>query len=175
MDSIVYLSIPGKYSQFYTSKSDRAGRIIFEVNDFYGNQEIILRTNNDLGNTLQIELDNPFSNQVVTAKIKPFYIDEALNGFLKEYNLNMQVQNAFYQVKNRMDIMQKDTSNFYGIPDASWLLDDYTRFLVMEEVMREYISGVTVRKRAGKFRFKMYDEPNNTFFIAKNAFIPIIW
>jgi len=35
---------------------------------------------------------------------------------------------------------------------------------VMEEVMREYVHGVWVRKRGGKFIFKVPDEPHHSIF-----------
>jgi hypothetical protein len=47
---------------------------------------------------------------------------------------------------------------FYGKADEVYLLDDYTRFPVMEEVMREYVKGVWVRKRGDQFRFMVLDK-----------------
>jgi hypothetical protein len=78
---------------------------------------------------------------------------------------DVHVQDVFYQVLNsRFKKNAGDTTAFYGRPDATYLLDDYTRFPVMEEVMREYIPQVLVRKRRGKFHFLTLDNVNKAVF-----------
>ena len=44
---------------------------------------------------------------------------------------------------------------FYGKPDVSYLLDDYTRFTTMEEVLREYVAPVTLPIRNGKYELRV--------------------
>src|SRR5690606_17244979 len=46
-----------------------------------------------------------------------------------------------------------------------YYLDDYTRFPTMEEVLREYVRGVFVRKRQGTFYLRMVDKliPNTYY------------
>jgi len=53
---------------------------------------------------------------------------------------------------------------FYGKADENYLLDDFTRFPVMEEVMREYVPGVFVRKRRDGFHFLVRDDVNKSLF-----------
>jgi len=57
-----------------------------------------------------------------------------------------------------------DTVPFYGKPDEKYLLDDFTRFPTMEEVMREYVPGVMVRIRKEKFHFLTVDLTNHTLY-----------
>ena len=44
-----------------------------------------------------------------------------------------------------------DTTAFYGQADEIYYLDDYTRFPVMEEVMREYVKAVIVKRKKNGF------------------------
>jgi hypothetical protein len=75
------------------------------------------------------------------------------------------VQNIFYDsVSNNFQLKTADSVAFYGRPDYTYELDDYTRFPTMEEVMREYVPGVAVRKRKDGFHFLNFDEVNHTFF-----------
>jgi hypothetical protein len=60
--------------------------------------------------------------------------------------------------------MSVDSILFYGTPDRTFPLDDYTRFSTMEEVMREYVQGVGVRKQKGKFHYKILYQRTNAFF-----------
>jgi hypothetical protein len=66
----------------------------------------------------------------------------------------MQVQDIYYEdIVASPPAIKTDSSAFYGKADETYFLDDYTRFPVMEEVMREYVPGVFVRKRKDGFHF----------------------
>ncbi|MEJ7740668.1 MAG: TonB-dependent receptor plug domain-containing protein [Chitinophagaceae bacterium] len=79
--------------------------------------------------------------------------------------LSTQVQNAFAAGNlQKIFISQTDTTAFYGIPDKKYLLEDYTRFPTMEEVLREYVTGVDVRKQGQNFHISVRDIPNSTNF-----------
>jgi hypothetical protein len=43
---------------------------------------------------------------------------------------------------------------FFPKTDYTYLLDDYTRFPTMEEVLREYVVGVLVQKKGNNYRFE---------------------
>ena len=77
----------------------------------------------------------------------------------------MQVQDIFYPDNtNKFSLSKIDSSAFYGRADETYFLDDYTRFPVMEEVMREYVPGVLVRKRKGSFHFIVIDNVRKGVF-----------
>ncbi len=60
-----------------------------------------------------------------------------------------------------------DTIPFYGKPDVSYLLDDYTRFTTMEEVLREYVQPVTLPIRNGKYEMRVLNtNKEHVFFEA---------
>jgi hypothetical protein len=71
----------------------------------------------------------------------------------------MQARNAFLpKSAQQVTTNETDTLAFFGKPDEKYLLDAYTRFPTVEEVMREYVPGVAVRKRQGTFIFRVYDQ-----------------
>ncbi len=77
----------------------------------------------------------------------------------------MQVQHIFYQDRGaQYRSVKVDTTAFYGTPDATYYLDDYTRFPVMEEILREYVPGVLVRKKRDGFHFINLDLVNKGVF-----------
>jgi hypothetical protein len=57
-----------------------------------------------------------------------------------------------------------DTNSFYVVPDEKYMLDDYTRFITMEEVIREYVKSSNVVKRRDKFQLYLFDLPHDRFF-----------
>jgi hypothetical protein len=57
-----------------------------------------------------------------------------------------------------------DTTAFYGYPDKTYLLDEYTRFPTMEEVIREFVFEAKARKTGGEFRFYVLNVPYRVYF-----------
>ncbi|HKZ39098.1 MAG TPA: hypothetical protein VJ184_15655, partial [Chryseolinea sp.] len=80
-------------------------------------------------------------------------------------SISMQVQDVFNEDKfERFANVNIDSTAFYGQADETYYLDDYTRFTVMEEVMREYVPGVMVRKRKDGFHFMVLDNIRKAVF-----------
>jgi len=80
-------------------------------------------------------------------------------------SIAMQVQDVFHEAAlNKFKLQSEDGTAFFGQADETYRLDDYTRFPVMEEVMREYVKGVWVRKRKDGFHFMVMDNINLTVF-----------
>jgi hypothetical protein len=149
-----YMAAPGKHVRFYSSTSDQNGLIQFEAKDFYGPKEIVVQSNLEKDSIYQIEVFSPFSERF-SAKLFPgFNLKESLQPELTQRHVAVQVPYAYHE--KHLDIYRApgiDSTAFYGQPDATYLLDDYTRFKVMEEVMREYVPGVQVRLRRGSVLF----------------------
>jgi hypothetical protein len=57
-----------------------------------------------------------------------------------------------------------DTTSFYGYPDKTYILDDYTRFPTMEEVLREFVFEAKARKIDGNFRLFVLNLPYGIYF-----------
>lgn len=57
-----------------------------------------------------------------------------------------------------------DTTRFYGMPDKTYLLDNYTRFPTMEEVFREFVFEVRARKNEAGYRLSVLNVPFRTYF-----------
>jgi hypothetical protein len=57
-----------------------------------------------------------------------------------------------------------DSLAFFGRPDKRYMLDDYTRFPTMEEVLIEYVPEINIRKSRGHFFLSVLNTPYKTFF-----------
>jgi hypothetical protein len=160
-----YLSTPNKVVRVYASKSTVDGKVKFEMKNFYDGNEIIAQTNILQDSTYKIQIINPYAEAVSNYKLSAFGLDENLKEKILQRSIHMQVQNAFYETQiNSVLQPAVDSTAFYGKPNEKYLLDDYTRFPTMEEVMREYVPGVMVRKRKNKFYFINFDTPNKSLF-----------
>ncbi|MEJ7646292.1 MAG: hypothetical protein WKF87_16975 [Chryseolinea sp.] len=160
-----YLSSPGLNVQVYGSISNNLGNIKFEMKDFSGPRRIVVQPNITMDSTTRIKILSPFSDKFMVRRSRPFALDYTLRNDLLERSLAMQVQDIFYQDKGAQSRSSNvDTTAFYGKPDATYYLEDYTRFPVMEEILREYVPGVLVRKRRDGFHFINLDVVNKGVF-----------
>jgi hypothetical protein len=120
-----------------------------------------MQTNTSVDSTYTLSVNNPYDESASSVNPKPFLLSPSMKDKLGERSLSMQVQDIFYREANdRIVAVKNDSTAFFGNADETYNLDDYTRFPVMEEVMREYVPGVLVRKRRGGFHFLVIDKVN---------------
>jgi hypothetical protein len=161
----VYLSTPDKVVRLYTSTSDYHGNVQLEAKDIYGARTLVIRAGNSPDSVYAVTLDDPFSSLQTTMDLPQFDLSSAFSEQLRKRSFAMQVQDVYHEDKrDRFLSDPSDTVSFYGKADKTYFLDDYTRFPLLEEILREYVPGVNVRKRNGKFDFIVLDEPRNKFF-----------
>jgi hypothetical protein len=153
-------------ARLFVSQSDRSGNIMFELKNFTGAKEVILQTNTLKDSIYKFEVLSPFSKQFSLGAVPSFSFDRTLGNQLLTRSINMQTVNSFMPRKFKAHKpVLNDSLAFFGIPDEKYFLDDFTRFPTMEEVLREYVRGVMVRKRGNSFHFRMIDKLiPNTFY-----------
>jgi hypothetical protein len=158
-----YLSAPGKNIQFSVARSNSRGEVRFEMKNLFGDKKLVAQTNLRKDSLFRIKIDNPFSDQFEMRKLPRPGLSPALENQLLSRSVGMQVQDVFYKERSeRFANPEIDSSAFYGAADESYVLDDYTRFPTMEEVLREYVKGVLVRKTKATYSFHMWDRTYNT-------------
>ncbi|WP_135434883.1 hypothetical protein [Hymenobacter fodinae] len=165
-DIMTYLASPSRKVTLYNSMSNADGIIQFEPTGLYSTNDLIVQTNTQRDSTYQIELLNPFSLQYPKARPVPFAFSEQNQQDILNRSLEMQTQNAYFGKQQALyrRPLATDSTAFYGKPDEKYNLDDYTRFKVLEEVMREYVPGVQVRLRKDGFHFMVMDHINKAIF-----------
>ena len=161
---MTYLAIPGKKVQMYTSYSDSLGHLLFNMKDFFGPGEIVIQPNTLIDTTFRIDVANPFSEQYAKIALPRLNISAGMQTAIEDQSLNMQVQNIYSSTKLRQFYDPHIDSNaFFGTPYKSYLLDNYTRFTTMEEVMREYVSEVNITHPKNHFHIKVISANNPAY------------
>lgn len=159
---IAYLAVPGKQVKMFVSRASNNGSVTFEATDFYNKNEIVVQTDYTIDSLYTVQIDNPYSEEYAAIELPLFDLDETMEQFIVRKSRQMQVQNANMKLSPAFTLLPRtDSSAFYYEPDIRYYLDDYTRFVVMEEVMREYIAGVNVRKNRNGFYFMVVDTDRN--------------
>lgn len=158
-DVLVYLSVPGRSVQLKGCRSDENGYIKFEMKDFIGPSQIVLQTGADKNGPYRINILSPFSGAFSLDAIPELRFSAGDEEALRRDNFAMEVQNGYH--RKRLDSLKAATVStpFYFTPHKTYLLDNYTRFTTMEEVMREYVNEVGVRRRGGDFTLMTVNQP----------------
>jgi hypothetical protein len=155
--TIAYLGVPGKRVQLYGAAADSAGRLLFNTKQLFGPGEIVLQTDTEKDSSLyNITINNPFIEQYTASSMPAFRLNSQWQTALEYASVGMQVQNIYMPDKLRQFINpQVDSAAFYGSLHKPYLLDDFTRFKTMEEVLREYVAEMTVSRRQKRIHFNI--------------------
>lgn len=157
----VYITFMGNPVNTYVSQSQE-GRILFETEPITGNRSLIAQSDPNSKGVFRIELDDPFFDKASFVAPR-FNLTSQQIQALEQRSIHMQVQNLFY---GNADVREATYpyKAFYGKPDETYQLDDYTRFPTLEEVMREYVPGIRVKKRKDDFHLSIIDQVNKASF-----------
>ncbi len=161
-----YLSVPGERSLFAGATSGNDGSLRFNAKNFIGGSEIIVQTYSGSDSLFRIEIANPFFEKFSGQDLPGFILPETQADLLVAHSVQSQVSGTFFPDQQQRFSAPRtmDTLPFYGVPDQRYYLDDYTRFITMEEVMREYIADVRVRKNEDHFSYRIRNTDFNSFF-----------
>jgi hypothetical protein len=161
-----YLSVPSKNTVFKSGISDKEGKIMFQLEEFMNEGQIIVQADSAKNTKNKIDIDNPFVGKKVSQNTNEnIDIKKIDKSSLNAIHRNIQVQNFYTPLANtQYSASLQDTNAFYFTPDRTYYLDDYARFATLEEVIREYVTPVTLVKEKGKYQFYVYDEAYKQFF-----------
>nr|WP_294950085.1 hypothetical protein [uncultured Mucilaginibacter sp.] len=158
-DVLAYLGVPGKRVQVYAAKSDAEGRLFFNTKEFYGPNEIVVQTNTEKDTVHKLEILSPFAEQYSKTALPAFNLTASMQASLQQESMSMQVQNIYAGNKlKRYYEPIVDSSGFFGTPYKTYKLDDFTRFVTMDEVIREYVREASVSRSRGRSHVTLMNE-----------------
>ncbi len=162
----VFMSSPSRIIRLFTAQSDAEGKVRFDISARDLGGRVIVQPDLARDSLLHLRMDDPFSAKAVSWKPVPVITHGTMAAGLVERNVAMQVQDAFHEDETYFNYPagELDSIPFYGRPTESYDLDDYVRFSEMEEVMREFVKGVWVRKKRDRFRMVVTDGLRNLSF-----------
>ena len=161
-----FISMPSKNTLFKVGISDENGNIKFEFPHLYNDGQVILQADSSKYNTYKIEIDNPFYISKNNSQIiEPILLPKLNKEIIQQLNSNIEIQNHFKPDNfNHFISPNIDSNAFYYKPDYTYYLDLYARFTTMEEVIREYVTPISLTKNEGRFQLAVYDDQNKRFF-----------
>lgn len=141
----VFLSTPSDKSDVYASVIDPEGRVRFFTGNIYGDKECFCEIE-DLDPDVRafIDLESPFVAARV-APTAPLKMASSLQEPLRQRSLAMQIERKF-TADTLFDLLPIRENGLFGGEEIVYILDDYTRFPTMEEVLIEFVSQMKARR-----------------------------
>jgi hypothetical protein len=144
------LSFPGEPIHIYNGKQDTDGKITFFTQYATGKREISTTAIHPSGKHYRIDIESPYISHT-SKPLPPIPADSSWISYLKNRTLGLQVANAY--TADSLGAIRTIALPSHFVPDRSYVLDNYTRFPVMEELFIEFILAVQIRKVNGERTF----------------------
>jgi hypothetical protein len=162
---IGYLSVPGQHFKLAAALSRPNGNIYFHLDNLYGSKTLIALTNSLRDSNCRIDLINPWSDRFARLPLPPVQYAAGWSDQLLQRTIDAQAENAYLTGrKHRLGALAADTVAFYGTADLNFNLDEYVRFVTMDEVIREFVDNVRIRLKSGHSYFRVRNALFNLFF-----------
>jgi hypothetical protein len=161
---VCFAALQDTKANIAVSESSADGMVEFLIPRSYDPSRLVVSTQSPSNGGLSLTLIDPDANP---ARI-PFpcvRLNPSMRSDLEERILYSRLERRYHPEGVRsFDLSLTDSSDFYGKPDRRYILDDYTRFPVMEEVFTDIIPEVRVRKEAGAPVLQVLNTPMKTYF-----------
>ena len=149
-DKYAFISSPGTGENLYTESIAADGSATFFTANIYGDREMFLEIEGiDRDNICHLELASPFLN-LPAGDIPRLQLYNCWASALELRGLGMQLEKNFDADTLYAALPARMHRIFNERECKRYILDDYTRFPVMEELFIEFIPEMRVRRVNGK-------------------------
>jgi hypothetical protein len=156
-------TFPGSDSKLYTAKSNKLGKFEFYLSNF-SNHSNLLIIDPDPKQQLHISIDDQFDNRPPwDSQVTPSFPSVA-GKTLYDRLIYSQLTKQFATTPAAKPL-QRDSLAFYGKPDSRYRLSDYVQFQTVEEVLREYVPDVIVRRISKALHIFALNHDDEKFFL----------
>ena len=145
-----FISSPGSGENIYTESVDSDGTALFFTSNIFGDREMFLEIQDvDRDNICHLELVSPFLD-LPAGELPPLPLYEGWSRALELRSLGMQLEKNFDADTLYTALPAKVHRIFDERECSTYILDDYTRFPLMEELFIEFIPELRIRRVNGK-------------------------
>ena len=149
-DKYAFISSPGDGENIYTAPISEDGTVTFFTSNIYGDQNMFMEIEGlDRDNICHLEIISPFLN-LEPGDIPPLVLSPEYAGALELRGVGMQLEKHFDSDTLYSALPARRHKVLDNQACISYILDDYTRFPVMEELFVEFIPEIRARQVDGR-------------------------
>lgn len=179
----VMMSAMGGKDDLYICQSDSLGNITYYTGNIYGQRDLVFDVVNSMNYTkidtpadsslaYSVELTNKQYNHQ-TEEIPILKISPELYEILSERSIKMQIAKRFASDTLFALLPFRKAPLLNNVPPIVYNLDEYTRFPLIEEVVREYMPELRIRKfeKNTEFQILLQEGPSTYSYSQGNTLL----
>ncbi len=138
-------SIPGKELIIKVATTNAEGKFYINIDKEYDVPNAIIQIREENWDDYNLVVDTHSSVDKNNLKFKKLLLNKDLENIIIERSIFNQIENAYYNGKQDSIVSREKKAPFYDL-STEYLLDNYTQFSSVREVMIEIIKGVRIIK-----------------------------
>ena len=165
-----FISAPGEKSDIYSAMFEEGGAVNFFTSNIYGSKDLVCEIEG-LGSDTpgHIEIDSPFVC-ADPGTIPTLHLDPSFSEALQRRGMAARITRK-YDADTLYEYLPVRPDPLFDDEPVTYLLDDYTRFPLMEEVFVEFVSEVRAR-RNGEGNWEIFSRVNDLYESSRYAISP---
>jgi hypothetical protein len=162
---LVNAYIIGDRAKISTGISNEFGEVKFIFPVVYDDSKIVFSVADQQEKLYKLEMEEEFESTAAIA-FPCMQLNESMRSDLEARMLAKNITQGFYTDSTSLySPADLDTTDFYGNPDARYMLDEYVRFPDMKEILLEFVPEVRVKNPEGENpSIQVLNDPYKTYF-----------
>jgi hypothetical protein len=161
----VLASLLGNQAELGYGESGKEGKVDITIPYHRTDLPLLLMPLQDKEKKYKVTMEEDADNFNFSFELPPLALPQRFEPAISERVVSAEVYNKFRaEEKFAMMVLNMDTTDFYGKPDKTYILDNYTRFPDMQEILSEFIPEVRVKKTATGNFLQTNNAPYKVFF-----------
>ena len=172
-DKYAFISSPGSGDYLYTEIIAPDGSASFFTSNIYGHQDMFLEIENlERDQVCHLEILSPFLN-LPAGDIPALMMNRSWAQALELRGLGMQLEKNFDADTLYTALPVRQHKVFDERARTRYILDDYTRFPIMEELFIEFIPELRIRRVDGRreLQVRAEDQQGGFYFPSSSALV----
>lgn len=160
-----FIGFTGDQIRLFNGNIGADGDVRFITKRISGSKELITSVLSSFENKYRVNIVSPFYAHT-EKKLPAFTINPNWQNQLLQRSIGLQTLYAY--VADSLNLVDTTYAHFQWQPDRSYILDEYTRFTRMDEVVIEFIPALRFRKIDNKRILSILMDENATFTIGNS-------
>lgn len=167
INAVPFLGFVGDQIRIFNGKIEGNGSIQFYTKRIAGSNELVTSLYSFPEDKYRVDIISPFYAHSERS-LQPFMVNPKWQDRLLQRSVGLQASYAF--VADSLNRTDTAYAHFQWKPDRSYILDEYTRFTRMDEVVIEFIPSLRFRKIDNKRILSVLMDETATF-TSGNSFV----
>lgn len=144
---VPYVSFPGENIRFFAGKTREDGSIQFFTKKISGSKEVVSSLSGNNADKYRVDVESPFILDHEKKQLPLLHIEDNGEMLLQR---SMALQVLYSYMNDSLNRYEPIDNLFRHSPDRLYIMDEYTKFATMQEVITEFVTFVRFRTLYGQ-------------------------